>query len=272
MQRQAVHHRGHGELAHAVVDVVARGIRSGDRTRVLAEGVHRAGEIRRPTDQLAHARAEYVENGARGCAGCLATRHRERCRDCRIAQGRPVRGQSALHATGELSSELREFATIAVEAALPGFLGPRASCALIPRRAQFFGYDERLVRPAECRTRGSDFLGAQRLTVGRLAALLVRRTIANHGARANQRRLAAFAARTTQRLGHGLAIVPIDILDDLPSVGREPLGRIVGHPALHGTVNRDAIVVVDADELAETECAGERGRFVGDAFHHAAVA
>ena len=64
----------------------------------------------------------------------------------------------------------------------------------------------------------------------------------------------------------------VDILDDLPTAGREALRGVIGHPAADRAVDRDAVVVIDADELSEPERTGERDRFVRDAFHEATVA
>ena len=61
-------------------------------------------------------------------------------------------------------------------------------------------------------------------------------------------------------------------LDDLPSVRAEPLGHVVGVGELGRTVDGDVVVVVDRDEVAELEVAGEGGGLVADAFHEVAVA
>ena len=59
-----------------------------------------------------------------------------------------------------------------------------------------------------------------------------------------------------------------------PRASRTPeaLGRVVREPAGNVAVDGDTVIVVEGDELAEAECAGERTGFVRDAFHHAAVA
>ena len=64
----------------------------------------------------------------------------------------------------------------------------------------------------------------------------------------------------------------VDVRHDVPAVRVEPLRRVVGEPAVHFTVDRDAVVVVETDELAEPERAGQRAGFVRHAFHQAAVA
>ena len=64
----------------------------------------------------------------------------------------------------------------------------------------------------------------------------------------------------------------VQIFDDLPTAGGEALRGVISHPAADRTIDGDAVVVVDADELAESKRTGERDRFVRDAFHQAAIA
>ena len=60
-------------------------------------------------------------------------------------------------------------------------------------------------------------------------------------------------------------------VDDVPAVRPEPRrGVVVGRHARR-SVDRDQVVVEDADQLAEPEVAGERGRLVADALHQATV-
>ena len=61
-------------------------------------------------------------------------------------------------------------------------------------------------------------------------------------------------------------------LDDVPAVGAETSGDVVAVGELGVAVDRDVVVVVDGDELAEAEVAGERCGLVRHAFHEAAVA
>jgi len=67
-------------------------------------------------------------------------------------------------------------------------------------------------------------------------------------------------------------VVTVDVRHDVPAVRLEALRRVVREPALHLAVDRDAVVVVEADQLAEPLRARERARLVRDAFHQAAVA
>ena len=63
----------------------------------------------------------------------------------------------------------------------------------------------------------------------------------------------------------------VNIADHLPVVGFETLWRVVGEPAFNFAVDGDAVVVVERDQLAQTQRTGQRADFVGDAFHHAAI-
>ena len=67
-------------------------------------------------------------------------------------------------------------------------------------------------------------------------------------------------------------VVAVDVGDDVPAIGLEALRGVVGEPAFDLAVDRDAVVVVEADQLAQPERAGERAGLVRDALHQAAVA
>jgi hypothetical protein len=58
----------------------------------------------------------------------------------------------------------------------------------------------------------------------------------------------------------------------VPAVSLEAPGRVVGKPSLNLAVDGNTVVIVDQDQLAEALHAGERGDFMGNALHHAAVA
>ena len=71
---------------------------------------------------------------------------------------------------------------------------------------------------------------------------------------------------------------PVEVVGHLaevlhvPAVRREPPGGVVAECQRCRTVDRDPVVVVDADQAPEPEVAGERRRLVTDALHHATVA
>ena len=66
--------------------------------------------------------------------------------------------------------------------------------------------------------------------------------------------------------------MPIDVGNDLPPVGPEPGRGVIREPGLDVAIDGDAIVVIQADELAKAQRAGQGAGLVGNALHQAAVA
>ena len=64
----------------------------------------------------------------------------------------------------------------------------------------------------------------------------------------------------------------VDVAHHVPAIGLETLRRVVSEPTLDMAVDRDAVVVVERDQLAQAQGASERAGLVRDAFHQAAVA
>ena len=75
----------------------------------------------------------------------------------------------------------------------------------------------------------------------------------------------------SMRAGDRLRIMAVDQAG-VPA-GRLEAGDLVGGVGQrHGAVDGDVVVVPEDDQLVELEVAGERDRFLADAFHQAAVA
>ena len=82
------------------------------------------------------------------------------------------------------------------------------------------------------------------------------------------------------RLGHGLTdsrLEAVDVVGHLtqiayvPAVRLEALRHVVAVGQLGGAVDGDVVVVVEGEQLPETQVPGQGRRFVGDALHEAAV-
>ena len=158
------------------------------------------------------------------------------------------------------------------EARVPVGLPRGAALARAPRRVDRLRNRERRVRPAERRARGGDLLLAERRAVHGLGALLVRRALADHRLAADERRAVGDGLRRRDGRVDGVDVVAVDAADHVPAVRLEASRRVVGEPAGDVAVDRDAVVVVERDELAQPPRAGERARLVRDALHQAAVA
>ncbi len=158
------------------------------------------------------------------------------------------------------------------EALAPGAVRSTPAHSRVEAGVDVLGHLERRVGPAERRARGGDFLLAQRRAVRLRAAGLARRALADHRAAADQRRLVGDLLRLGDRAVDRGHVVAVDAADHVPAVGLEARGRVVGEPAGHLAVDRDAVVVVEHGELGQPPGAGERAGLVRDALHQAAVA
>ena len=70
----------------------------------------------------------------------------------------------------------------------------------------------------------------------------------------------------------GGEIIHVVHMQHLPAVRGEALFGVVAAREIRAAVDRDAVVVEEADQLAQLDVTGVAGRFVRDAFHEAAVA
>jgi hypothetical protein len=160
VQRDAVHDRGHAELAHAVVDVAAdlavrhlhvAGQVDAQRRRALGVGEVGAGEVGAAAQQLGQGGGERFQRqlrrlarghglglGVRGDGG--VDRHL-----------REVARQLALHAAAEFGGQLRMRGGVGGEALVPLRLRSCRPWPWRPRLVDFLGHHERLVRPAQRR-------------------------------------------------------------------------------------------------------------------------
>ena len=275
MQRHAVHHCGHAEFAHAVVDVapaVARAI--GAKAQgggVAGVGEHRAGQIGAAAEQLGQRLGERFERHLAGLAaghgGGLGVRG-QRGIDRHLSEVlRQVTGRTA-HV---LERELRVRLAVGLEGVNPLRLGGQACVPRVPLLVSLFRDHEGLVAPAQRFAGELDFIGAECLAVRLGGASAVGRAFADRGLAADQRGLVGLAG-----FGDGSVdrshVVAVDVGDHVPAASRKTLGRVIDEPRRHRTVDADAVVVVQRDELVQAPCAGQCAGFVADAFHQAAVA
>ena len=70
----------------------------------------------------------------------------------------------------------------------------------------------------------------------------------------------------------GARIVTVDRTNHLPVIRFETLIGVVGKPAFDFAVNRNAVVIVENNQLAQTQSTRQRTYFVADAFHQTTVA
>ena len=98
---------------------------------------------------------------------------------------------------------------------------------------------------------------------------LVRRAEADGGAAGDQRRLVGFLRAGDRSRDRGL-VMAVDLLGG-PAARLEALHLVDGIGDRGRAVDRDAVVVVEHDQLAELPVPGHRDRFLRNAFHQVAV-
>ena len=273
MQGEAVHHHGHAELAHPVVNVVAAFVHrlGADFLAALPHGEVGRSEVGRTADKFGDQRGECLNGILRGFA---------RGNDFGLVDdglqglGRirgVVGGEFAVHAAGEFGSEFRMRGAVGGEQFVPFSLALGPGIAGAPGGAHVGGNLEGFAAHADLRAGGGDFVLAKRGTVHVVRPRLVRRTLADHRLAADQRRFVGLCLGLGDGLVDRVDVVAINVTDDVPAVGFKTLRRIVGEPAADVAVDGDAVVVVKGDQLVELPYPGQRADFVRDPFHHAAV-
>jgi hypothetical protein len=135
------------------------------------------------------------------------------------------------------------------------------------------GHPERLVGwDPEDLLGDADLVVAERVAVRGVGVGELGGRVADVAAQHDERRLVLDRHAPPQRGLEGVAVVgDLAHLVDVPAVAAEARGCIVGEGQLGLAVDRDVVVVVDHDEPAEAEVAGERGGLVADALHEVAV-
>ena len=128
------------------------------------------------------------------------------------------------------------------------------------------------MRPADRGARRGDFLLAERRAVRFVGVHLRRRALGDQRLAADEARPAVLELRRLDCGVDRLDVVPVDVRHDVPPVRLEALRGVVGEPVPDVAVDRDAVVVVEDDQLAQAERPGQRADLVRDPLHEAAVA
>ena len=127
--------------------------------------------------------------------------------------------------------------------------------------------------PAELLLRQPDLLLAQRRAVGLGGVLHVRAAVGDVRAELDHRgppHLALGLDQGPLEPFHVVAVA-VDLLD-VPAVGLETLGPVLGEGQLRRAVDADVVVVVDDHEIVQAQVTGQRAGLGGDALLQVAVA
>ncbi len=271
MQRHAVHDRGHAEFTHAVADVVA-GLAVAHRMAAFPVGQVGTGQVGRTAEELGQRGGQRIDRDLRCLAGGdgfgLGVDRSQFLGNVRL----PVGGQFALHAALELGAFSRVGFLVFGELVVPQRFQALTLGLGIPAGVDVGRHFKRFVVPAHVLAGSQNFVVAQRSAVHVVGAGLVGRTLADDGLAADQGGLVAAGLGLLNRSFERNDVMAVDAGDHVPAVGFKALGGVVGIPVLDVTIDRDAVVVPEGDQLVELPGAGQRTGFVRNAFHHAAVA
>ena len=161
---------------------------------------------------------------------------------------------------------------IGIKALLPLGFHLRTRGSSIPGFSHLIGDHEGIMVPAQRLASERYFVLAQCGTMAALGALFIWATFADHGFTTHQRGSFCLGLCGQQCRLDGSRIVAVDGRYHVPTVRLETLWRIVGKPALDFAVDGYAVVVIDRNQFAQPERAGERAGLVGYALHQTAIA
>ena len=276
IERDAIGDGPHGVLAHTEVDVAPRkGIRAlfGPRPDdpVLAQNRwrRRAGEIRRAPHHVGHRRVQTGKNRGRVLAGgvvhvreALGESFTEIRRHFPIARRVPGLGTFRIRFSPGLMARLDR-------APIRLLLGDTA----IEIIAHVIGNMEgRLLGPPHGLLGAGRLLRSQGRAVGLVLACHARAPASDHCPQNDQAGTIDDAARRFQTLAQLRHRLPVDGPLHMPALGLEARGDVFTEGEFGPPVDGDPVVIVNEDQVAETQVARQGGRFTGDPLHHVAIA
>ena len=153
----------------------------------------------------------------------------------------------------------------------PGRADGGAACAeAAPGRQDVVRHLERAIGPVQAVARRRQLSRAEGIGMGFMRAGEMGRAETDDGPAGDQRR-ARIGLGGQGGVGNGGGVMPIDLLD-MPAIGGEARAGIVGKGEAGRAVDRNAVIVIIDDQLAEAQMTGQRGGFMADTFFHVAVA
>ncbi len=272
-QGQPVGHRGRRVLADAKVQVAPA--RAGGLEVPSAvdgqPGLRRRGKIGGAADQPGHPGGDGVEDLPGGVPGGQAPAVGGEDGDV----GVPAVGQLPTPDQVELAGKIGICLPVAVEQGQPAVpLGP----APLPDTGgevlvhPVGDKEVRVRRPVVEPLRRPDLLLPQRLPVRGGGALLGRGAEGDLAVDDDQGRAVRFTAERLEGAAQGRAVVGVADPGDVPAVGDEPGGHVLGERQVGAALDTDVVVVVDPAQVGQPQVAGQRRRLGRDPLHQVAVA
>ena len=104
------------------------------------------------------------------------------------------------------------------------------------------------------------------------SAAFIGRAEPDGGFTADQSWLRQIGFRLTKGLAHRVRIMTIHRAHHLPAIGFKSGSGIIGKPTGNRTINRDAIVIIQTNELAQTKGTSQRAGFMRNPLHQTTIA
>ena len=266
MQGHAIHRRSHAMFTYAIVDVAPGPVGRGHRRGGGRFGIVGSGQVGRAADHFRHQVGDDFQRRAAPLArGLLLAALDDRLLvfDDRLGE---VLRQAPGHGRIELALQGR-----VGQALFPRLAGLRVALAdLLPGFLDGIRNLERFVRPTDILADAGNFFGAVGSAMRLAGAGNLRCAVSDDRLDGEEDRL-FLLLRPFQRGFDVLRVMAVNLAGD-PARGFEAgalVGRI-GH--IDVAVNGDRIVVPQHDQAVELHVAGQRDRFLADAFHETAIA
>ncbi len=265
MQRHAIHGCGHAMLTHAIVDIAAGVIGGLNRGVIAGAGVYRTGQVRRTAHQSRIFACESFNRLARRGAGG----------QCRLVfqHGLDVRFQRLYGSQRRLTRQLADegFKMFrGLQALLPGCARQCAkACGAAPAIIDVIRDHEGLMTPTQRFAGPGNLLSTQRCAVRTCRARLRRRAKPDGGLAGDEDRLVALLGFGECGI-NGNRVVAIH-LHRGPACAFEARAVVHGIRQVRRAVDGDGIVVPQHDQAVQFQVAGQRDRFLADAFLQVAV-
>ena len=268
-QRQAVDDRAHRVLADAEVQVAPAVLAGLDAAAAVDQRERGGSEVGRAADHLRHRGGRPLDHLLRRLARGDHARVRALLRH---VAAEPVR-QRAREVALQLGRLGAVLGAVGVEALLPlGLLLAAALDAAAEVLERLVRDVERLLARVAVDLLGEpDLLLAERRAVRAVRVLLVRRAGRDVRAHDDQARPVGDLARGVERRLQRVELEVLAEVLDVPAVGLVARADVLGERQRRVALDRDVVVVVEADQPAEAEVAGDRRRLRRDPLLEVAV-
>mmetsp|Transcript_61966 Transcript_61966/g.98130 ORF Transcript_61966/g.98130 Transcript_61966/m.98130 type:complete len:523 (-) Transcript_61966:186-1754(-) len=270
VKRERIGHCSHAELADAKAHVALGIAVFQEVTSALHQGHVGRCQVSGTTHELWQHVGNGVEAVLRVKTCCLALVLWGNLRQGFI----PVLRQLAInHGALELRGKLRLLLLVLLPHLLPGcLLLSTCLCMLAEGVIHLLWHLELSVVPAQLLASGLSLICTEGCTMGIMAVSLVGRAEADGGLHLDQSWLVSASLGLLDGLADGIHIgVALRHFQDLPSIALKALADILSEGEIGVSIDGDAVVIVESNQLSQTQVASICASFVRNSLLHASI-